>query len=326
MNTLDDLSDVRDWFQRETDLELRDLDIEALERGGQRRRRIRIATKTVGSTAAVLVVLSAVFAVGAALQTERPTTPAVSAPATLNITASAGMPVMASTVRAGTYYVQVHTAGPVNSLQVVLPTKGLTPAAYNALYRKWYYDESHGAAAAQPADFHRWLTSATRIGGAITVTRTYEGKARTGDGIGRFAVTLLAGRSYWFYSSPSHIKVVNVIGTNTTPPTIPTVGLLQFGNYPNQVSVQAPSIWPSHGYIRAQGTPGRISLLQVQQILPGITVEELRNNCGGDGSPATMNCWVPNTGYTLGEVSAGATSHLVLRTTTRAIRNRGRRL
>jgi hypothetical protein len=217
---------------------------------------------------------------------------------------------MPSRLVAGTYLVKVTTRDAQSEVQVVRPSRSLTTAAFAARWARWYSLTNHGKDSR--AAFQTWRTSATFVGGAWVVPRATTSHAQTPGGVGTFQITLNPGR-YWFYADNAKIKTVTVVGAARPAlpapnPTVVRFGAFRFGAF-GGTSVSLPATIPSSGWMKGIGTPGILSVLWAQRLLPGITAADLRDSCGFDQMPANKTCFARGSFVQLGgSVSAGASA------------------
>lgn len=237
-------------------------------------------------------------------------------PRTIYISLSHDIVTMPTTVRAGTYYVQVRTTDARNGVTVVRPPSTLTPSTFYARWQAFYdqYNASKDASAA----LHRYRTSATFVGGAWT-TRGH---------VGAFAIRLNPGR-YWFFTAdgsdplgaqvghayrrdPAHVKVVTVVGPAAPAVAVPVVGVARIGSVVAATSTVAlPSTLPSHGFLLAVGVRGGglTGGLWAERVRPGITDAELHDGtCLDDGLPPAKDCFDGPVVTLGGAVSPGASA------------------
>jgi hypothetical protein len=238
--------------------------------------------------------------------------PAAARPHTIYISLSHDVVSMPSTLRAGTYYVQVRTTDARNGVTVVRPPSTLTPATFYARYRA--FDTVYDASRDPSAALHRYRTSGTFVSGASTVA----GK------VGAFAIRLTPGRYFFFTAGGSdpvsltrsgaldarHVKVVTVVGPAAAPVAVPTVGIARFDLvWPRSTSVTLPSTLPRRGFLLAVGGRGLTGGIWAQRLLPGVTDTELHDGtCLADGLPAPKVCFDGTMATLGGAVSPGASA------------------
>lgn len=241
------------------------------------------------------------------------TTTTTARPRTIYISLSHDIVTMPTTVRAGTYYVQVRTTDAANGVTVVRPPSTLTPSTFYARFRAISSATGSGVAAA----IHRYRTSATFVGGT---------RAEAGH-VGAFAIRLSPGR-YFFFSAagsdplgedlgrgvrrydPGRVKVVTVVGPAPAALPVATVGVARLGiDWARSTSVSLPTALPRRGFLLTVGGRGLTSDLWVRRILPGVTDPELHDGtCLAGGLQPPRDCFDAVSAQIGGAVSPGASA------------------
>lgn len=237
-------------------------------------------------------------------------------PHTIYISLSSDIVTMPTTLRAGTYYVQVRTTDARNGVTVVRPPSTLTPSTFYARYRAFY--DQYNAGKDASAALHRYRTSATFVGGAST----------TAGHVGAFAIRLNPGR-YWFFTADgsdplgarvgtgfrlnaAHVKVVTVVGPAAPAVAVPVVGVARLGaTTPSRSTVVLPATLPGQGFLLAVGVRGEglTGGMWAQRVRAGITDAELHDGaCLNDGLPPELDCFDGPVVAIGGAVSPGASA------------------